>query len=596
MKESRQPLVADVVLIVFVTLIAYLPAFRNGFVLDDVLITRNALIRAGDGLYRFWFTTEAQDYYPVTSSFWWLQWRLWDNDPTGYHVVNVVLHAINAVLIGLVLQRLKIPGAWLAAMVFALHPVNVATVAWISEQKNTLSMLFSALAVLLYLRFDEENRWSWYGLSLAAFLLALLSKSAVVMLPVVLLGCVWWLHGRVRWTDFLRSVPFLVLSLVLGLVTMWFQHEHVLTKIPARTDGFVVRLLTMGQIVWFYLSKAVLPVNLMLVYPKWDISPVRWLSYVPITILVCCFWLLWRKRRTWGRPLLFGFGYFVVMLLPVLGFLDQGFYQYTLVADHWQYYSIAGAIALVVAGWESISLRVRGRSLRWPVSMAVLVLLGSATWMRGNVYKDNETLCRDNIAKNPGAWMAHYHLGVALWRAGKVEEAIGHYRQALQIRPDYSEARNNLGVALAETGDIDGAIAEFREALRLRPDNPEAHNNLALALARQGQVEEAIAHLEQVVQINPNSIEGHCNLANADLQAGRVDDAIGHYEQAVRLNPDYPGAHVDLGFALEQRGKFDEAVQHWEAALRLDPGNQNALRGLERVRSIRSSSLTTPSR
>src|ERR1017187_4158122 len=205
-------------LIVLIMLAAYLPALRGGFVWDDyVLITENRMVTASDGLQRLWFTTEAPDYYPLTSSLWWLEWRWWGNRAAGYHVVNVLLHAVNAVLVWLVLRRLKIPGAWLAGLVFALHPVNVATAAWISEQKNTLSMLFFLMAILLYLKSDEEGGWRWYGMSLAAFLLALLSKAAVAMLPVVLLGCIWWRRGKIRWAEVARCLPFFALSLVLGL-------------------------------------------------------------------------------------------------------------------------------------------------------------------------------------------------------------------------------------------------------------------------------------------------------------------------------------------------------------------------------------------
>lgn len=558
------PWLLAIVLVVF-TLLAYEPVWHAGFIWDDdVLIVENQMITGTDGLHRFWLTTEAPDYLPLTSSLWWLEWRAWGRDATGYHVANVLLHVINAVLVWIILRRLRVPGAWLAALVFALHPVNVATVAWISEQKNTLSMFLYAMAIVLYLRFDEDGRWSWYSLSLAAFLLALLSKTAVVMLPFVLLGCVWWLRGRVQRKDFLCIGPFIVLSLALGVVSVWFHHNRalVLGGLTDRTGNVLSRLAAAGWALWFYLYKAILPWNLCAIYPKWNVDASRWISYVPTLALMGCFTLFWWKRRSWGRPLLFGLGYFAVMLFPVLGFFHISFHEYSFVADHWQYHAIIGVIALAVAAGVTVCSRMgqSGQSLGMLASVALLIVLGVATWTRACVYAGSETLWRDTAAKNPNVWVAHYNLGNSYLQAGRIEDAITHYEQAVQIEPGHQEV----------------------------------HNNLAFALLQAGKVNDAVAHLEQVVRINPNSTEGHYNLANAYLQAGRVQDAIGHYEQVVRLNPDYVEAHVNFGFALAQRGKFDEAVQHWEAALRLDPGNQNAQRGLERVRSIRSSSAATP--
>ena len=225
---SGQAFLAKSGLIVLITLAAYLPALRGGFVFDDYpLITENGMVRADDGIRLFWSGAGTADYYPLTGSLWWLEWRWWGDHAMGYHVLDVLLHAADAVLLWMILRRLNIPGAWLAALMFAIHPVNVATAAWISEQKNTLSMLFYAVAILLYLRFNAESRWRWYAWSLGAFLLALCSKTAVVMLPFALLGCVWWLHGRLRWKDWLRGAPFFALSFLFGLVTVWFERNHV---------------------------------------------------------------------------------------------------------------------------------------------------------------------------------------------------------------------------------------------------------------------------------------------------------------------------------------------------------------------------------
>ena len=554
MKNYWQSLVPEVAVIVFVTIAVYMHAFHNGFLPDDDLITNSPVIRASDGLRRIWFTTETPDYYPLTWSLLWFEWRLWGNDPTGYHVINVVLHAVNAVLVWLVLRRLEIPGAWLAALIFAIHPVNVATVAWISEQKNTLSMLFFLFAILAYLRYDEvtqphpERGWRWYVISLTAFVLALLSKTAIVMLPVVLLLLAWWRRGRVGWRDVLRTVPFFALSVVLGFMTMWFHHEHVLSKLPAREDGFVVRLLTAGWVPWFYLYKAILPINLTVVYPRWDISPVRWFWYLPGAILSGGFAVFWWKRKTWGRPMLVGLGYFMVMLIPVLGFFDQSFFRATLVADHWQYYSIVGVIALAVAAGQKVcsGMGKQGREVGLLAAVAVVMMLGTATWIRINVYRNHETLSRDNVIKNPKAWSAQYNLGVALWKAGRVEEAIECYKEVLRLRPDYNEVRNNLGVALAETGHLDEAIGEFREYVRSYPGNPEAHNNLGLALARRGQFEQAIPCYKEAVRLQTNYVVAHVNLAIALTALGRTNDAINHYEQALRVRPDYVEAQHRL--------------------------------------------------
>jgi tetratricopeptide (TPR) repeat protein len=598
--------------LVIVTFLAYFPALRGGFVFDDVLIIDSPLIHANNGLSRIWFKAEAQDYYPLTESLWWLEWRCWGDHATGYHAVNVLLHAVNAVLVWMVLRRLKIPGAWLAALVFAIHPVNVATVAWISEQKNTLSMLFYLVAILLYLRFDEKSRWGWYGLSLAAFVLALLSKTAVVMLPVVVLGLVWWLHRTVRVRDVLSSVPFFVLSLVMGLVNISFEYYRSMGGHPVRTVGFPFRLAAAGWVPWFYLYKALLPANLMVIYPQWEVDASRWVSYVPGLVLIGSLAWFWWKRQTWGRPWFFGLGYFVVTLFPVLGFFEQSFYRFSLVADHWQYYSIIGAIALAVAAGEWVCRRMGepGRYARAVACVAVLLVLGAATWRRSGVYAGEETLWRDNVAKSPRAWQAHTSLGVALLQISKIHEAMQHFEQALRIKPDYAEAHYNLGVALAQlgrtqeaiaqyqqvlrikpdfamahynwgvaleqAGKIEEAIAHYEQALRINPDYAEAHNNLGEALARTGKIQEAIAHFEQALRIKPDDFVVHGNLGSALEQAGKIEEAIAHYEQALRINPDYAEAHNSLGAALGQTGKIEEAIAHFEQALRIKPDYDDA--------------------
>lgn len=579
MKNVWKSSVTGAGLIILVTIVAYVPSMNGKFLWDDrELVIDNPIVKSHDGLYRAWCTTEAQDYYPLTASLSWMEWRLWADHAVGYHLVNILLHAVSGVLVWMILRRLKIPGAWLAGLIFVVHPVNVATVAWISEQKTLLSMLFYAIAILLFLQFDEDRHWRWYGLSLAAFVLALLSKSAVVMLPVVLLGCVWWRRGRIASKEYWYTVPFFGVSLVLGLTTIWFQQHRALQGEVVFTAGIPGRMVMAGRIPWFYLYKALLPWNLNAVYPRWEIDASDWVSYLPGAILAGGFFLLWSRRNTWGRPLLFGFGYFVVMLFPVLGFFDQGFYRYSLVADHWQYYSIVGVIVLSVVAGKKICRQIGGgsRAVGVVASVLVLLFLGVCCWDRAGIYRDGETLWRDTLAKNPDAWVAHNNLGFALTDAGHFQEALGHFRRQVQLRPGFAGAHYNLATALLRMGNVPGAIQEYEQAIRIKPNYVNAHNNLGSAFLQLGKVSEAIDQFEQALRARPDDAEAHDNLGGALWRIGNVTEAMAHFERALQIKPDFAEAHVNMGLALVKLGRIPDAVAQYEQALRSKPDDVEA--------------------
>ena len=364
----------------------------------------------------------------------------------------------------------------------------------------------------------------------------------------------------------------------MGLVNISFEYYRSMGGHPVRTVGFPFRLAAAGWVPWFYLYKALLPANLMVIYPQWEIDASRWVSYVPGMVLIGSLALFWWKRQMWGRPWFFGLGYFVVALFPVLGFFEQSFYRFSLVADHWQYYSIIGAIALAVAAGEWICRRM-GKSGRYAgivACVAVLLVLGAATWRRSGVYAGEEALWRDNVAKSPGAWQAHTSLGIALLQIGKIQEAITHFEQALRIKPDYAEAHYNLGFALAQLGRTQEAIAQYQQVLRIKPDFAMAHYNFGVALEQAGKIEEAIAHYEQALRINPNYAVAHNSLGTALGQTGKIEEAITHFEQALRIKPDYDDAHNNLGLILKNQGKVPEAIAHYEQALRINPDNAEA--------------------
>jgi tetratricopeptide (TPR) repeat protein len=370
----------------------------------------------------------------------------------------------------------------------------------------------------------------------------------------------------------MRSLPFFGVAGLLGSVTVWFQYHRAIADI-VRQDSFWSRLAGAGWAVWFYLSKAMVPVNLCFVYPRWQIDPKNIFSYVPALLVAAVLVVCYCNRRGWGNHGLLALGYYVALLIPALGFINIYFMRYSLVADHWQYYSIIGLIALVVSAGTVIAQRggTWGRNLGTLAAAAMLVALGVTTWKQQHIYMNMEMLWRDTLAKNPNAWLAQNNLGVLLADRGNLSEAMEHCEQALRIEPDYSESHFNLGNALFKAGKVQEAIEHWEQALRINPDLAETHYNLGIALVQLGRTQEGIEHYQQALRIQPDYAKAHNNLGNALVQLDRLQEAIEHCEQALRIKPDFPEAHNNLGIALARVGKVQEAVEHWEQALRINP-------------------------
>jgi protein O-mannosyl-transferase len=596
---------AGAVLIMVIAFLAYLPCINGEFILDDdQLLTNNSQIKASDGLYQIWSTTEAPDYWPATNTSLWIEWRLWKMNPTGYHVANLILHIVESLLIWLILRRLAIPGAFLAAMIFAVHPVNVESVAWISQRKNTMAMLFMLLSIFWYLKADILSGWrshgepteqeksiarslvavlhsgrgiadQWYWLSLTAFLFAMLSKGSVAVLPVLLLGIVWWLRPLTK-QDLARTLPFFAVALALAAVNMWFQTHG--SKEAIRSADVAQRLLGAGGVVWFYLYKALLPLDLAFIYPQWHIHTGNLLWWLPLVAALAVTVVLWRNRKGWSRSVFFAWGFFCVALIPVMGFVDVGFMQYSLVADHYQHIAIIGLIALASTGFVAWQKQSQGMMRRAAPALAAaaVVALAILTWRQSECYHDNITLYQTTLSLNPECWMAHNNLGVNMARAGYLPEALEQYNQALQLKDNYPEAENNLGNALVKIGRPDEAVEHYRRALSLQSDYPEAHDNLLNALAMTGRADEAIEYYSQAIKSNPDNLQAHYKLGNVLAHASRLSEAIEHYQQALALAPHNPEVHVNMGNALTRIGRIEEAIEHYRLALRLKPDDNAA--------------------
>ena len=599
-------------LLVVATVLAYQPVWRAGFIWDDERhITNNAMLTAPDGWKKMWFSREAHQYYPLVWTSFRLERAVWGDNPAGYHSVNLLLHAISAVLVWRVLRRLGVPGAWLAGVIFALHPVNVESVAWVSQRKNTLAMLFFLVSLGLYLRSERDTageradgRWNagrgllpfsvlhppltfFYWLSLVAFVLALLSKTAVAPLPLVLLGLAWWRRGRIARRDVWRSVPFFAIALILGLVTAWFESYQNAGDI-VREDNFWSRLAVAGCAIWFYLFKALLPVNLMPIYPMWQINAAKALSYLPGLLAVGALVLCWRYRRGWGKAGLLCAGYFGGMLLPVLGFVNTGFMRYSLVADHWQYFAIISPIALVSAGLAT-GFGLPGKRLARLIAAVCgvgVAGLGIGTWRQSTIYANSDTFWRAAVDANPRCWASHYKVGESLHQKGFPNAAAACYWAALALKPNDVALQCVLYATLLEAGPTEEALARLKDILRREPANAAAGNFIGQALVQQGKHAEAIPYLQAAIRQtsrNGASVESRSplgaealkrlaaearnNLGVALVSQGKVDNGIRCYREAIRLLPDYALAHYNWGNALAEQGKTEEALEHYRAAL-----------------------------
>jgi Flp pilus assembly protein TadD len=585
------------------TVAAYVPAMANGFIWDDdSYVLKNTLLHDLTGLRRIWLEPASlPQYYPLVHTTYWIEHHLWGLKPLGYHVTNIVLHAASAVLLWRLLRRLSLPGAYFAAAVWALHPVCVESVAWITERKNVLSGTFYLLSVLTYFRFcgagaepAPRRRWGLYAASFGLFVAALLGKTVTASMPAVILVVLWWKRDRLRWAEVWPLLPMLAVGAAMGVMTAWLEVMHVGARGTEWAFSVVDRFLIAGRALWFYASKVFWPVNLTFIYERWRIDAGAWRQYLFPLGVVAVLAALWLARRPRGpsharRPRgashagRLGKGplaaalIFAGTLFPALGFLNVYPMRYSFVADHFQYLACIALVALSVAVITQVLARakIERAAVRLPAALGLLVLLAALSWHHCLAYRNAETLYRDILAKNWNCPMAHTNLGVILYDRGEFGAAAPHFRESVRLRPDYANAYFNLAMVLTKVGRRDEATRHFTTALAIDPTFVKARYELACTLApdkdeataRERQA--AMRHLREILRLQPKRVDARNRLGVLLLNAGKSGEAARHFHEVLRLRPKHAEAHNHLGVVAFRALRHDQAEWYFRRAIEL---------------------------
>ena len=584
--RQSQWLVAIALLVV----VSYFPALQGGFVWDDVIFSEEPVIHSTEGLRSIWLSPADIEneghYWPLVYTSFWLEHKLWGLNPVGYHAVNILLHLVNCLLLWRLLDRLAIPGAIVIAAVFAVHPMHVESVAWIIERKDVLSALFYLTAVLTWIRFSEAPGPGRYALALALFAAGLLAKSVVVTLPAALLIWHWWKYGRVTPVDLLRLAPFAAAGLAITLADLAFYTAREPLELGY---SLVERALIAARALWFYAGKLVWPANLAVIYPLWKIDAGTLAAWGYLIAAAALAAALWFGQRRLGRGPLAGALLFAVTLAPVLGFIDYGYMQFSLVADRFQYVAGLGVLAVLIGGAAHGAAKVPD-SVRLAVgrlAVAAVLVLAVLTWRQAGVYRDEITLFSHVVAHNPEARDAHLNLSSALFEADRFEEGLAASRIAVQQRPDSAGALANLGRALVGLQQFEEAERHLRRAVQADPRSTTAHQNLAEALRKQERYAEAVESYRAVLAIDESFALAYAGMGTALFGEQRYAEAAAAMTQALSLEPDLPTAgalHLHMGRAARELGRLDEAAQHFLRAMEVEPANVEPLFDLAKLR------------
>jgi tetratricopeptide (TPR) repeat protein len=553
------PTLLKLAVILAAALGVYGPVLHGAWLWDDnLLITTNPRLRDVAGLSQIWFAPPTNDYWPLTWTLLWGEWHLWQDDSFPYHVVSVALHVTSGLLLWRLLGRLGVRWAWVAGLLFVIHPLAIESVAWVAEIKNTFSLPFFLLSCDAWLD-AEEKRPRAYLKSILYYLAAMLAKTSTVMLPVVLLLYCWWKRRAVTLLELRRMIPYLLIAVGLGLLTVYFQnpkffaandHPHYH---PIDLGGPLTRALRAGTSVFFYLGKTLLPVDLAPVYPASVLEPALWLQVATVPCLAALLFCLWKSPRDWSRHLLFGLGFFLINILPVVGLVRMKYFEISWVADHLIYIALIGPTALAVAGVEQLYMRAPA-NLRLPTAAAFAVILAGLTWYsRGyaSLFADPDALWTYGVTRGYGNYQNHYNLGETRFNEARYAEGLAEFTVAYDMHPGDEKTLSNMGTCLDKLERRSEAMQLYRQALTINPDCIPARAELGTDLALAGDYAGAITEYQTVLRSTPDDPQVRNNLGAAFFKLGRAAEAVEEFEKVMALNPNYPNIQKRLGAARE---------------------------------------------
>lgn len=557
--------------IVAIILCAYSWAPRNGTVWDDDAYLTQKHLSTFEGLKRIWRepTSTSHPYYPLTRTTFWIENRIWGLNPFVHHLTNILLHVLNSLLLWFILRNLKVKGAWIISVIFGVHPVCVESAGWIAERKNVLGVFFYLGSLLTFLKFrpflegdtSSLGDKKLYYLSLFLFLCSLLSKTAFCTLPVGLILILWWKTRKIRALDVRLLIPYFLLALILGSLTIFLEKHHTGAQGAEFEISLLERFLIAGRALWFYAGKIFFPYEVNFMYPRWRIDSANWVHYMyPLAALIVigAFWLL---RNRIGRGPITGILFFIVTLLPAIGFINHYLMRYTFVADHLQYLPMVGILAIVVSAAHQLFLAKLPRSAPYVIWGTVVLILASLTWQQTRVYKDNLTLYNDILKKNPECWMALTNRGLIFLDLGQPEQAISDLNRAIELFPGSEEAFVSRGHFYFQSGRYEEAFADFDQALKINPLFDEGYRNRGAIFFVQKKYALALADFNRALYLNPEFSRAYNARAAVYSVLRRFDLALTDYNQAIALDPEYGAAYMNRSRMFGELRRYEPALQ-----------------------------------